>query len=102
MDFIDNIHLTISNLRPDPDLVDPVPYIVDRIVRGGIQFMDVKGGRAVERQAGFAFVACFRLIDWVKAVDRFGQDTCAGGFAHSPWTAKQECLRKLVVANGVF
>ena len=88
MDFIDDIHLVFSDLRRDPHLVDQVPDIIHRVVGGGIKLMDVERSGPVERQAGFAFVAGFYLIDRVEAIDRFGQDTWHRWFCPHPWARR--------------
>jgi hypothetical protein len=102
MNFIDDIHLVISNLGWNPDLFNQVADIFHRIIGSGIQFMDVEGSGTVKRQAGLAFVAGFYHVYRVEAIDSLGKDTGACRLANPSGAAKQECLSKLAIPNGIF
>lgn len=52
--------------------------------------------------AGAAFAAGLYIGRGVFAVDGFGEDTGAGGFAHTARTAKQVRMRQVVVPDRVF
>ena len=47
-------------------------------------------------------IAGFTFFGLVFTIDRFGQDPCAGGFAHTPGTAKQEGMGQLVMPDRIF
>ena len=102
MHLIDDIDAVSADLRRDTYLVDQVADIIDRVVRGGIQFVDVERTVFVESLAGFAFVACFGIGCRVQTVDRFGEDTGASGFTHTTWTAKQIRMGQLTATDGIF
>src|SRR5690606_17603228 len=87
VNFVDDVDLVLAVLRRVPHLVDQVADVVHRIVGCGVQFEDVQ---RIE----------FRLI--FEAVDQPCDDPRAGGFAHAAGTAKEECLRQLVVVDGIF
>jgi hypothetical protein len=102
MHFVDDIHFVFTSLGRDPHLVHQHTYVVNRIVRGGIKFLDIKGCELVERPAGFTFIARFRIILRILAVDGFGQYPCTGCLADAPGTGKKEGLGKVVVPDGTL
>lgn len=102
VDLVDDIHLVVADLWRDAHLVNEAADVVNRIVGGGIEFVDVERSVVVESAARFAFVAGFEVFGWMQAVDGLGHDACASGLAHATRTAKQEGLGQSVVADGVF
>ena len=51
VNLIDDIDTVFADLWGNPHLVGQVSYIVYRVVRGGIQFMDIVGTASVESLA---------------------------------------------------
>jgi len=46
--FIYNIYFELAYLGRNPNLLNQVADIIDRIVRSSIQFMNIKGSRPVK------------------------------------------------------
>ena len=97
-----DIDAVSADLRRNTYLVDQVTDIIHRVVRGGIQFVDVERTVFVESFAGFALVACFGIGCRVQTVDRFGEDTGASGFTHATWAAKQIRMGQLTATDSIF
>src|SRR5690606_32999643 len=82
-------------------LVHEGPDVVYRIVGGRVELVNVERLPGIERKAALTPVARFAIGD-LAAVDGFGEDAGAGGFAHAAGTAKQVSLRQLAARDGVF
>lgn len=102
VDLVDDIHLVVADLWWDAHLFNKASDVVNRVVGGGVEFVDVERGIVVEGAARLAFVAGFEVFRRVQAVDGLGHDARAGGLAHASRTAKQEGLCQSIVADGVF
>ena len=100
--LINNINLITGTLRWYTHLLYQAADIVNRIVRGRIQLMNIKRITILERDARWALTASLAVCLQIGAVNGFSQYTRAGGFAHPPRPAKQKCLRQLIIFNSVF
>jgi len=89
MHLIDDIYLIFSELWRISDLVDEVPDIIDGIIGGGIQFIDIQG---------ITPFGCLRF----ETVYEFGNDARAGGLAYTSRPAKQQCLSELLAIDGIL
>jgi len=102
MNFIDDVHLVLAQLRGNAYLVDQGPDAVYRIIGGSVQFKDVEGTLVVETETGFTGIAGLSLWSRVQTIDGFGKNSGTGGFANASGTAKQVGVRQLVVFDRVF
>ena len=100
--LVDDIDAVTPDLRRNAHLIDQRANVVHRIVRGSIEFVYVERALLVESAARFALVAGFAVGGWVRAVDSFGKNACAGGFAHATRTAKEVSVRQMVGSDGIF
>ena len=98
--LVDDIDAVPSYLRGDTYLFGQRADVVHRIVRGGIQLMDVETASLVESAARFAFAAGLAPLR-VEAVDGFGEDAGAGGLAHAPRAAEQVGMGELSACDGI-
>jgi hypothetical protein len=64
--------------------------------------MYIQRSAVVERGAGAAGIAGFRIGRTVFAIDGLCQYPGTGGFAHATGTTKQECMRQLILADRIF
>ena len=62
--------------------------------------MNVERGAVIEGNTGLAGITGLAVF-WVLAIDGFCQDAGAGGLAHTPRTAKQKCMRQLLIPDGI-
>lgn len=102
VNLVDDIDLVLADLRWDAHLVNQAADVVNRVVGGSVEFVDVERGVVVEGAARLAFVAGFEVFGRVETVDGLGHDTGTGGLAHATRTAKQEGLRQGVISDSVF
>lgn len=100
--LVNDIDLPGARLWRVAYLLYQVADVVHGVVGGGIQFDDVEGGPEVKTLATVAGVAGFVVFGAVLAVDGFGQDTGAGGFADPTRAAEQKRLCQVVGGDGVF
>jgi hypothetical protein len=91
-----------SHLGDDTYLVNQTPDIINRVVRSGIQFVNIKRPRFVKRHARFALIACFNFRAQMKTIECFGKNPCTGGFAHTTRSAKKVGMSNVTGFNGVF
>ena len=73
-----------------------------RIVAGRIQLVDIQRGPFIKRDTGVAMVTGFPFRAYILAIDGFCEYPCAGGLSNPSRTAKKECMRQLMVPDGVF
>jgi len=102
VNLVDDVHLILSDLWWDAHLVDQAADVLDRVVRRGVQLVNVERSVVVEGAARLTFVAGLHVLGGIQAVDGLGHDAGAGGFAYASRPAKQESLRQGVVADGVL
>ena len=100
--LVDDVDAVAAYLRRDAHLIDQVADVVHRVVRRGVELVDVERAVFVEGFARFAFVARFGICGRVEAVDRFGEDTRAGGLAHAARSAEEVGVCQLTAADRVF
>ena len=101
MYLVDDEERVASHLRQDAHLLDEGADVVHRVVRGGIQLVDVERASLVEGAARFALVAGLRAVG-IQAVDRLGEDTRTGGLTHATRPAEEVGVRQLTTLDGVF
>ena len=102
MHLVDNKDLIFSDRRRNTHLVDQGTDVVNRVIGGGIEFMDIIGTLFVESLAGFAFVTGFPVGSRIQAIDRLGKDTGTRGLTHSTGTAKEVGMSQLVTLYCIF
>jgi len=100
--LVDDIDAICANLRWNAHFFYKLPNIFYRIVGGGVQFVDAVGATFGEGAARFTHPARLHVGGGRKAVDGFGKDACASGFAHTSGAAKQVGVRQLFPQNGVL
>src|SRR5687768_1634420 len=86
MNLVDDIDLEFPKLRRVAHLIDQAANVFHGIVGCSVEFKNVE----------CVFGAFF------KSVDQAGDDTSAGSFSDTTWSAEQKCLRKFIVVNGIF
>lgn len=102
MHLINNVHLVLTGLRRYAYLLYQRAYIVNRIVRGRIQLVNVERAVGVEALAGLALAAGLVVVAQVLAVNGFSQNTGTGGLPYAARTAKQERVRQMAALYGVL
>ena len=102
MDLIYDIDLILTSLWCKAYLLYQGPDIIDRVIAGGIQLMDIHGGTVIERHTGMTAVTGFTIGLQVLAIDSFSQDTGTGGLTYTPGTAEQEGMGQVVVLDGIL
>jgi len=81
VDLVDDEDLVLADLGRDAYLVDEVADVIDGVVGGGIQLVDVQRTLFVESLAGLTFVAGLAVGLRVEAVNGFGENAGTGGLA---------------------
>lgn len=99
--LVDDEYRVLADLRNHAHLLYQVAYVLDGVVRRGVEFVDVERASLVERAARVALVARLRT-DGVKTVDCLGEDAGAGGLADSARSAKQIGVSQLVALDCIF
>ena len=102
MNLIDDEHFVVADLRRDAYLLDEAADIVNRVVAGGIKFMNAVGASLVKGAARFTFVTSLTIGRKMLAVDCLGKDSGAGGLAYATWTAKQVGVCHRFLLNGIL
>ena len=102
VNLVDDIYLIFPDLRRDAYLVYQGTDVLHRVVRSGIQFVDVVRALLVECQARFALVACLSIGFRRKAIDGFGKNTGTSGLAHTARTAEQVGMSQLAGGDSIF
>ena len=100
--LVDDIDAVTTDLRRNTHLVGQVADIVHRVVRRGVQFVDIERPALVERTARFALVAGFGVGPRIQAVDRFGEDPRASRLADAARPAEQVRMRQLATADRIL
>ena len=87
VDFVDDVDLpTTRSPRPGPR--DDFANVVDRVIRGGVEFHHVERSASRNGQAARADVASVTRYR-VFAVQRFGQNARRGGFTGTTRTGEE-------------
>ena len=82
MHFVDDVYPVFGGGRSKIDFVPDFPDVVDAVVRGRVDLLDVENGPLVYPAADFAFVAGFAVL-WMQAVDGLCQAFRTGGLSGS-------------------
>ena len=99
--LVDDIDRILTYLRRNTHLVDQSADIIHRVVRSGIQFMDIERPLLVKRAAGFALVACVMLSGRIKTIDGLGKNAGTSGLTHSARSAEKISVRQMILADGI-
>ena len=102
MDLVDDIDFVAACLGRDAHLAHQLANIVHTVVRGGIELEDVHRASLGKAAAALALAAGLGVGGEVGAVDGLGQNTGAGGLAHTAGTAEEKRLRQLPCADGIL
>ncbi|MPM51070.1 hypothetical protein SDC9_97816 [bioreactor metagenome] len=102
MNLIYNIHFVLSYLRRNTYLIDEGTDVIDRVVGGGIQFVNVIRTLFVERDTRFALIAGIVPRRRIQAIYGLSKNTGTGCFAHPPRAAKQISMCEFISCNGIF
>ena len=88
MDLVDDVDLVLELGGQVFDLVADLPYVVNYVVGSRVNLDDVDSRARSGAFAGLTFsagISARRML----AVDRSGEDLCAGGLAGSPRAAEK-------------
>ena len=97
--LVDDEHAVAANLRRNAHLVDEVAYVVNRVVRCGVELHDVVAALLVECHARFALVASLAFGGGIQAVDGLGKDAGTRSLAHASRSAEQIGVRQTVALD---
>ena len=101
MNLIDDKQRVFANLRHNAHLLDKRTNIVHRVVRCGIQLVNIQRATLVEGTARLALVASLGTYG-VKTVYRLGKNAGTRSLTHSTGTAEEVGVRQLSTLNGVL
>ena len=99
--LVDDEYRVAPYLRDDAHLFDQCADIFYRVVRRGVQLVDVQRAPFVERTARFAFVAGLRSVG-VQAVDGLCEDAGTSGLAYAAGAAEQVGVSQLPALDRIF
>jgi len=102
VDLIYDVYLVPARLRGKPHLIYELTDVLYRVIRGGIELMDIKRTIMIERHTGLAFIAGFDPGGDIFAVDSLGQYTCRCGLAHPARPAEKERMGQLSRPDGIL
>ena len=101
VDLVDDEDRVAARLRDDPHLFDERADVLHRIVRRGVEFVDVERAALVERTARLALVARLGAVG-AQTVDGLGEDAGAGGLADAARPAEQIGVGQLSPLDGIL
>jgi hypothetical protein len=102
MYLVDDIHFEFTSLRRVAYLFDQIPDVIDRIVGGGIEFINGKRPTLTDGYAVFALSTGFRILGGLQAIDGLSQNACACCLPYAPGSAKKHGLSQLVGPDCIF
>ena len=102
VNLIDNIDFIFARLRRNTHLFDQCPNIIHRIIRGGIQFVDIERTLFIKRTARFAFIASLAFGIKIRTVDGFGKNSGTSRFTHATRSAKQVGMSQLTSQDSIL
>ena len=102
VDLVDDEHFVFPDLRRDVNLLDERTDVLDGVVGGRIEFMDVIAALLVEGHAALTVPAGFALGRRRETVDGFGKNAGARGFPDAARAAKEVGVGQLAGCDGVF
>ncbi len=87
MNLIEDVDLGATR-RTERNLGDEVTDVIDLVVGGGVELVEVEGAALFDGEAALALTT--RLaVGQVLAVERLGQDTGRTGLAGASWAAEE-------------
>ena len=92
VNFINDVNLIIPGLGWYAHLIDQVTDIVNGVIRSRIELKNIEGIILI--------IFCRHIAGFL--IDSFGKDTCTSGLAHPARSRKKECLRQVIIGNGVL
>ena len=96
VDLVEQVHLGPAR-RSEVDPLEETPHVVDLVVGGGVELLEVERAALLDRQARLADTAGLAVVAEVGAVQRLGQHPGGGGLAAAPGSVQQ-----IGVADGVL
>ena len=100
--LVDDEDLVLARLRRDEDLLAKLTDIVNGVVAGSIEFMDVHGALLVEGLAALAFATRFPTLLRVEAIDGLRKDTGASGLTHASRPAEEIGMSQFARTDGIL
>ncbi len=100
--LVDDEDFVPPYLRGYLHLVYQVADVLDGVVGGGVELVNVVRPLLVEGAAALALVARLARSGGAEAVDGAGEDAGAGGFAHAARAAEEVGVCQLPLRDGVF
>ena len=88
MHLVDDIYLILAHGRQIGGFIAQVTDVIHAVVGGGINFRYIQNGALINAFADSTFTAGVRA-GGIQAVDRFGKNFGAGGFAGAAGAGKQ-------------
>ena len=101
MNLVDDEDGVAARLGNDAHLLDQGADVVHRVIRRGVELVDVERTVLVEAAARFARVAGLGTVRTL-AVDRLGEDAGTSRLAHSARTAEEVGMCQLTPLDGVL
>ena len=100
LDLVDDEDLAGEVGRRGVDARQQVAHVVDPVVRGGIELDHVERAAVADGDAGLARVVGL-AVDWIKAVDRLGDDARHRRLARAARTDEEQAVADPAQAGGV-
>ena len=101
VDFVDNENLVLADDGRVLHTFDHIANVVDARVGSGVDFVNVHRVAAGNVLAAIALAARVQRVR-ALAVERTGEDSGAGGFAHTTGAGKEERMMKTTALDGVL
>ena len=102
VDLVDDEDFVFSDLWRNLHLLNETADVLDGVVGGSIEFVDIVGALFLKSLATFAFVTRFSLRRGMKTVDIFGEDAGAGGFPDASRSAEEIGVSEFATRYGVL
>ena len=102
VDLVDDIDLVLTYLWRNAHLFYQLTNLINRVVAGCIQLVDIIGTLLVEGHARFAGIACLAIRTGIETVDGFGKDTGTCRFTHTARTAEEVGVSQFARGYGVL
>ena len=102
MYLVYDINGVLAYLRRDAHLVNQRTDIIHRVIRRGIELVDIKRPLLIEGLTRLALITSVVAVLGIQTVNSLCEDTCASGFTHSSRTAKQVCMRQMVLTYRIL
>ena len=102
MNLVDDEHFVFSYLRRNLHLLNQITNILDRIVGGCVQFMDVVRPVFIEGDTTFTRIASIPIGSGTKTIYSFRKDAGAGGLSYTTWATEKISMGQLTLCYGIF